>query len=651
VLSQPLVLLNKDLDMTTTAVRFPIDLGAYQKLSLDPTTPTLTAEQRDALKHNIQLCRDAIVFFTATGAARGVGGHTGGPYDTVPEVMILDAIFRGIPDKVVPIFFDEAGHRVATQYLMAVLHGDLPVEQLMKYRAAGSTLPGHPELKLTPGVKFSSGRLGHLWPYINGVAFAHPGKTVFCLGSDGSQQEGNDAEAARLAVAQQLNVKLIIDDNDVTIAGHPSKYLPGFTVAKTLAGHGLKVLEGDGEDLDGLYSRISEAFTTEGPIAIINKRPMCVGIEGLEGSTHGHDVISVKLALQYLEQRGQTAAVEYLKSVEKPTNSYTFLGSSDKLGANRNVFGEAVVGVLDRMSPEERKEKVLVIDSDLEGSCGLKIIHDAHPEVFVPSGIMERGNLSAAAGFGMDEGKQGIFATFAAFLEMCISEITMARLNYSNLLCHFSHSGVDDMADNTCHFGLNNFFADNGLDDGYETRLYFPADANQMKACVEAIFFDRGLRFIFSTRSKVPMILDSNGNEAFGGDYKFVPGKDEVIREGTAGYIVTFGDALYRAIDAAERLKQEGIDVGVINKPTLNLVDEAVMEKIGKSPFVLVVECFNRKTGLGSRFGSWLLERGLAPKYAYLGTHHEGSGGLWEQYPHQGIDPDGIMSKVKELIG
>ena len=39
------------------------------------------------------------------------------------------------------------------------------------------------------------------------------------LGSDGSQMEGDDAEAARLAVAQKLNVKLLIDDNDVTIAG------------------------------------------------------------------------------------------------------------------------------------------------------------------------------------------------------------------------------------------------------------------------------------------------------------------------------------------------------------------------------------------------------------------------------------------------
>jgi len=637
--------------MTTTTVRFPIDLGAYKPLTLDPANSTLTNEQRETLKANIQLCRDAIVFFTATGAARGVGGHSGGPYDTVPEVMILDALFRGGPDKFVPIFFDEAGHRVATQYLMSVLHGHLPAEQLTHYRAANAHLPGHPELGLTPGVKFSSGRLGHMWPYVNGVALANPGKTVFCLGSDGSQQEGDDAEAARLAVAQHINVKLIIDDNDVTIAGHPSKYLPGYSVAKTLAGHGLKVLEGNGEDLDDLYSRICEAVNTPGPFAIINKRPMAVGIEGLEGSTHGHDVISVNLAIAYLEKRGLTAAVDFLKAIEKPKNTYTFVGSGDNWDSNRNVFGDAVNAVLDRMSEVDRKAKVVVIDSDLEGSCGLKKIHDAHPEVFIPSGIMERGNFSAAAGFGMEKGKQGIFATFAAFLEMCISEITMARLNYSNVLCHFSHSGIDDMADNTCHFGLNNFFADNGLDDGYDTKLYFPADAAQMKAVVENVFFDPGLRFIFSTRSKTPNILDANGKDLHGEGYTFVPGKDEVVREGTAGYIVTFGDSLYRAVDAAERLKQEGIDVGVINKPTLNVVDEEAIVKVGNAPFVLLVEAFNRKTGLGSRYGTWLLERGLTPKYAHLGTHKEGCGGLWEQYPHQGIDPVGIISKVKELIG
>ena len=112
-------------------------------------------------------------------------------------------------DSYVPVLFDEAGmslrlflysshrsilkhvlvgHRVATQYLVSALEGHLPFEHLLHYRAANSKLPGHPELGLTPGVKFSSGRLGHVWPFVNGIALANKDKTVFMLGSDGSQQ-------------------------------------------------------------------------------------------------------------------------------------------------------------------------------------------------------------------------------------------------------------------------------------------------------------------------------------------------------------------------------------------------------------------------------------------------------------------------------
>lgn len=142
-----------------------------------------------------------------------------GPFDTVPEVAILLAFLKGSSGhKFNDTFFDEAGHRVATQYLLSALDGHLNFEHLLNYRDANSKLPGHPELGLTPGVKFSSGRLGHMWPLVNGVALADKSKSVFLLGSDGSQQEGDDAEAARLAVAKGLNVKLFLDDNNVTIA-------------------------------------------------------------------------------------------------------------------------------------------------------------------------------------------------------------------------------------------------------------------------------------------------------------------------------------------------------------------------------------------------------------------------------------------------
>ncbi|SRR5216684_6367876 len=91
-------------------VNFPIDLNQYKKLpqffvfevppaylpyrlKLDPTKPQLTAEQKQTLQHNIQLLRDVIVLFTATGSARGVSGHTGSYICS----MILAEIYPSLP--------------------------------------------------------------------------------------------------------------------------------------------------------------------------------------------------------------------------------------------------------------------------------------------------------------------------------------------------------------------------------------------------------------------------------------------------------------------------------------------------------------------------------------------------------------------------
>jgi hypothetical protein len=46
--------------------------------------------------------------YTATAAARGVSGHTGGAYDTAPEVCMLLALFNH-SERFYPVVFDEAG--------------------------------------------------------------------------------------------------------------------------------------------------------------------------------------------------------------------------------------------------------------------------------------------------------------------------------------------------------------------------------------------------------------------------------------------------------------------------------------------------------------------------------------------------------------
>jgi transketolase len=637
---------------------FPIDLSKLKPLKLDPKQPALTDEQREVLRHNIGLCRDAIIFFTALAGGKGLSGHAGGAYDTVPEVMIIRAfIANGAP--IVPIFFDEAGHRVATQYLLSVLNGAMPAERLLHYREYDQGLPGHPEKGLTPGVEFSSGRLGHMWAFVNGVAMANPGKAVFMLGSDGSQMEGDNAEAARLCVGKQLNVKVLIDDNNVTISGHPQSYMVGYDLTRTLNGYGLPAETTMGEDLDALYTALCRAFSNDQPHGLIIKREIAPGVVGAEGNPHAHEVLKVDVSVKYLEAHkdraadGYAAAIAMLQAAKPDKSPLTYKGSSGS-GTLRDNFGKIVNTILDGMSEADRIASVRVFDNDLEGSCGTVHIRKAHPEVFVQGGIMERGNFSAAAGFGSTKGKQGMFSTFSAFLEMCISEITMSRLNSSNVLAHFSHSGVDAMADNTCHFGINSMFADGGLQPGHgpeTTRLYFPADQYQFEACLKTIFPQEGLRFLFSNRAPVPDLLDDAGVSLYK-DQPFEPGKDYVVREAGAGggYVVAFGESVYRALDAIITLNQQGGPAtGLINKPTLNVVDPVMMKKLAAAPWVLVVEAYNVKTGLGSRFGSYLLKAGFKGNFDHIGVHKEGSGGLWQQMGHQGLDPAGIATAIQKL--
>lgn len=632
--------------------QFPIDLNTLHRLELDPTADRLTADQKAALSHNVQLCRDAIVFFTALAGAKGLSGHTGGAYDTVPEVMIVRALIAG-GTPIVPVIYDEAGHRVATQYLLSVLNGDMPAEALLHYREYGSGLPGHPEKFLTPGVQFSSGRLGHLWAFCNGVAIANPAKAVVMLGSDGSQMEGDDAEAARLAVGKRLNIKVLVDDNNVTIAGHPQEYMEGYDLSRTLSGYGIATATTMGEDLDALYVDICRMFRESGPRALVVKRFMASGIEGVQGEPEAHEAVKAAVAIRYLERRGgYGAAIDVLKAVQPEKSPLRYRGSSGA-GKNRDDFGKHINEILDGMSEQERVRTVRVFDNDLEGSCGLHHIRKAHPEVFVRGGIMERGNFSAAAGFGSSPGKQGIFATFSAFLEMCISEITMARLNFSNVLAHFSHSGVDAIGDNTCHFGINSMFADGGLTAAHSsdlTRLYFPADRHQFAACIKRIFPDPGLRFVFSSRAPVPDLLGLDGKPLYEGK-PFEPGTDYLVREASpgGGYVVATGDAVYRALDAVISLQEKGVKVGLINKPTVNVVDPRMMQRLSGAAFVLVVESWNVKTGLGSRFGSYLLQAGFRGKYDHIGVHKEGNGGQWQQMGHQGLDPSGIAGAIQSL--
>jgi hypothetical protein len=84
-------------------------------------------------------------------------------------------------------------------------------------------------------------------------------------------------------------------------------------------------------------------------------------------------------AIEFLNDRHPKCAA-ILEAIKPASDSEDLLGSTKERAACRNEFGAAVNRVLDKTSKEENQGKVVVIDSDLEGSTGLNVIHKKHPE-------------------------------------------------------------------------------------------------------------------------------------------------------------------------------------------------------------------------------------------------------------------------------
>ena len=73
-----------------------------------PLSSSLPAVPPVVVSNLLNICRAKLTLIQYSSCS--VSGHTGGPYDTVPEVVILLSLFAGPDgDKFVQTFYDEAG--------------------------------------------------------------------------------------------------------------------------------------------------------------------------------------------------------------------------------------------------------------------------------------------------------------------------------------------------------------------------------------------------------------------------------------------------------------------------------------------------------------------------------------------------------------
>jgi len=227
-------------------------------------------------------------------------GHTGGSLSAVEILTILyfhamrvDPADPGKLDR--DRYVQSKGHASPAYYAALAERGFFPVEELKTFDQVDSRLQGHPCMKRTPGVDFSTGSLGQGLSGAIGMALARDRLgldfNVYCLLGDGECQEGQIWEAAMYAGFHAVQGLItIVDYNKVQLAETVRNTLDLEPFAEKWKAFRWQAAECDGHDVAALVAAIDKAKTTAatGPVVIIAHTQKGKGVSFMEGQYAWH---------------------------------------------------------------------------------------------------------------------------------------------------------------------------------------------------------------------------------------------------------------------------------------------------------------------------------------------------------------------------
>ena len=272
------------------------------------------------------------------------------------------------------------------------------------------------------------------------------------------------------------------------------------------------------------------------------------------------------------------------------------------------------------------------------------VFKKAYPERHIDCGIAECNMVGIAAGLAAT-GMIPFVSSFAMFaagraFEQVRNSVGYPRLNVKIGATHAGITVGEDGASHQCNEDIALMRTIPGM------VVMCPADDVEAKAAVKAAVEYEGPVYLRFGRAACPVINDKP-------DYKFEIGKGQVLREGTDVTIVATGICVGNALEAAEKLAQDGISAEVVNICTIKPLDEELIvasaKKTGK---VVTAEEHSVIGGLGSAVCDALCKSNPVPvcKIGMQDVFGESgsAAALVEKY---GLDGTGIYKTVKEFVG
>ncbi len=318
----------------------------------------------------------------------------------------------------------------------------------------------------------------------------------------------------------------------------------------------------DGHDINGLMDIMKQADSMKGPVLVHVLTVKGKGYSPAEADSHKWHGAS-----PYKIESGQM-----IKAVGPPM--YT------------KVFGDMLIELADR------DERIVAVTPAMPGGSGLLDFAEKYPDRMIDVGIAEQHAATLSAALAM-EGMKPVFAVYSTFLQRAYDQVVhdICRQNL-NVIFAIDRAGFVG-PDGETHQGVYDIAF---LRHVPNLVVMMPKDENELRRMLRtAADYDAGpIAVRYPRIHGVGVELDPNPEP--------LPiGRWERLRDGDAYDIVAVGPMIGVAEEAADLLKREGVNAGIVNARFIKPLDEEMLKSLSKQgKRLIVLEEGSVLGGLGS---------------------------------------------------
>ena len=249
-------------------------------------------------------------------------------------------------------------------------------------------------------------------------------------------------------------------------------------------------------------------------------------------------------------------------------------------------------------------ERICIVNSDSRQISGTRDFEQAYPDRAFNVGIAEANMVGVAAGLAVS-GKRPFVHAFGPFMTRRVLDQLTISLAYSKLnavLVGLSPGIVAEINGGT-HQSYDDIAAVRGIAN---TTIVEPFDGMQLRQMIPALLDLDGPVYLRYDRAVAPCF--------YGDDYRYQLGRADILRKGSDVTLISSGIMLTQCLEAAQILKENGIEARVLNMHTIKPIDqEAIIQAARETRGIITVENPNIIGGLGSAVAEVLAENYPAP--------------------------------------